>query len=705
MSLNFRNKTDADINKRYNPPQQIKDVRQSVYDRYQDMKNGRKLPGGGNIEAKWDQNMKDYEGWRPPRNADDWQSNIVPPFTTTIVEKALSEVIDQTMQPKVTPRGPEDVERAKVMNYIKDYTWEIGDGDLQLYSSIKQAFILGKTVWQEDFWQDKRQVRMLKKFDQEKGIEEYITKEIYDFNDVYGETVDLYNFFLDPMARTINSGRYKANDCIRRYIMNYDTFIENFQGKIWNPLNAAKFVKAGGDTNYYQFYTPPEGIDKSNQVEVLFFWGRRPDKMIVVANDIVIRDGPNPYNHKQLPFAEGSDVPSLNQFYGRGEPSLLESIQEELKTIRRMRLDRQHIDLWKMFLVSNRETLDEEEAIVAPSRFLYVDDPSTSIKALEYRDVNPSAYKEEDLLKQDGREVTGVTSPQPSGTATEAAIFKESTMKALKLKIWLLSRELLTNIVRLRVPNITQFYSTPMVEKIVGEGKTASYRRIRTTDMALEFTREGKLVEKKEKGEHFFVISPDLITPQAGGWDYKLSGEPTFPISKPLLQQKVNELMQHPVIQLAIESGYYDVGKLADKMNEINDFDPEEFKAKALEEESPIDQEQLLELANRENEILLNGKRLPPTAYANMAHSNIHLAFMDSEPFVKAIANNKEILSNMIFHVKGEAKAQEMRQQGQPGQPAQGQPQTTVAQGIEGGEAKAAMPGRLLGAEGIPKVV
>ena len=698
--LEFRKNDKAGINNRYKPSEEIQKDRESVYRRYTEMKDARSV-----FEPKWDKWEKNYEAWRPPRNEDDWQSNITPPFTTTIVERALAEIIDQTIQPKIVARGPEDKPKATILTYIKDYTWEIGDGDLQLYAAIKQVLILGKTIWQEDFWQDRRQVRVLKKFDLEKGIEEYEVKEVDDFNDVYGENVSLRDFFIDPMARTINSGRYKANDCIRRYIMNFDTFQETFQGKIWNPLDAAKYVEPGGDLNYYQYYQPPTGINKDNQVEVLFYWARRPDKLIVIANDVVVRDGPNPFAHKQLPFAEGSDVPRLDKFYANGEPALLESIQDELSTLRRMRIDRQHMDLWKMFMVSNRDNLDDEDAIIAPSRFLTVEDPN-AIKALEYRDVNPSAYREEELLKQDGRQVTGIESPQPAATATQSAIFKESTMKSLSLKIWLLSRQLLTNIVRLRVPNIVQFYSTPSIEKIVGGEKVAQYRTVRTNDTAIEFTRDGGIVEKKEKGEHFFEVSPDMITPQYGGFDYKLSGEPTFPVSKPLLQQKVNELTQHPIIQGAVQSGYYDLGKIADWMMEINDKDPEEFKVtqqNAGQGGEVVDEAQLLELANRENEIMLNGKQLEPTAYATRSHTDIHLAYMGSEPFKQKASQDKAIIEAFTYHVMGEGKAQEMR--GQPAGAAGGmaqpqQPPMSPAQGVAGSEAQAAQPAMAIGPTG-----
>ena len=115
--LEFRNNKKAKINQVYNPPDKIQKDRLMVYRRYSEMRDGR-----GDIESKWDKWERQYEAWRPDKSADDWQSNIVPPFTTTVVERALAEIVDQTLQPKILARGPEDKVKAKLMNHIKDYT-------------------------------------------------------------------------------------------------------------------------------------------------------------------------------------------------------------------------------------------------------------------------------------------------------------------------------------------------------------------------------------------------------------------------------------------------------------------------------------------------------------------------------------------------------------------------------------------------------
>ena len=701
------------------------------------MKDSRTAKG---VESDWDRGEKRYEAFREELAEGDWQTNIVPPFTTGIVERILAETVNQTIQPTVAARGPEDVAKAKVVNYVKDYSWETGFGDLELYNSLKQALVKGKTIWQEDFWKEVRPVKVMTSFDYQKNEEVYEQVDLTEHDDVYGETVPLEDYFNDEKGRTVNRGRYRARDCIRRYIMDISTVRATFKGTIWDQHGAVQYVKPGGDVNYWQFYHPDEGISKETDVEVLFYWSRdvipnngsTRDWMVMVMNDVVTRSGPIPFNHKQLPFAEGSDVPSINQFYGRGEPKLLESLQDELTTIRRMRIDREHIDIWKMFLVSNRETLTDQDAVVAPSKFLFVDDPRNSIVPLEYRDINPSAYKEEEYLKADGRFVTGMESPAPAESATEAAIAKESTMKQVTLKVWLWSKELTTQIAMLRVPNIIQFYQTPKIERIMGLKNSQKYqqmiqeaerenqlvdvdgvkyrkrpRNIRTTGVALELTREGKLLEKRTPGQdNFFDIPPDMLVPSRGGYDLKMSGEPQLPISKPLRQQKAGEFMQHPIIMAAVKSGYYDVGKMADQLSETNDYDPESFKIDEStqgQQQSPVDMNKLLELANEENQLIMQGKRIKGTAYATKEHLDMHIAFMDSPEFQQKAT--EDIIANMAYMILWETKAIEAREKamgnktgmmGNPNQPmAPGD--GAEANAVAGSEAQAAAGAKAVG--------
>ena len=191
--------------------------------------------------------------------------------------------------------------------------------------------------------------------------------------------------------------------------------------------------------------------------------------------------GPNIFKHKQLQFAKSIDVNRLDRFYGKGEPELLDSIQDELNTLRRMIIDRNHLDIDKSFLVSQNTMLNDEDLIARPHAMIPVDDPK-SVQALEYGDLPLSVDRTLKSIQEDSIRVTGIDDRFQSlqrspSTATEAAILKESTIKRIKMKISNLEAGFLVDIGRMRVSNIIQFYSQPKLEKIVGEEGTQEYKR------------------------------------------------------------------------------------------------------------------------------------------------------------------------------------------------------------------------------------
>src|SRR3990167_9710810 len=315
-------KKESTIRAYYQPEGAEKKELQSTYERYDAMKNSsdRKV-----AEKEWEKGRRQWEAMREERGEDEWQSNHVVPLTTAVVETALSEIIDQPPKPFILPRGREDVPKSMVMGHIFDYTWEISDSDLEEEDVLHDALIEGTGIGQEYFYSDIRKIKTkLKKNSKTEWDEE----DQVDYNDSYLECVKNDDFFIDENARSFR-GPYAARDCIRRYIMHIDDFKQFFKGPVWDPLGNAKFVIPGGSTDYYEWYKPPQGIDHKNYVEALWHWVVKPtDWLKIVVNDVMVVMGPNPYKHKQLPFARAIDVKRTHRFYGKGESALLESIQD-----------------------------------------------------------------------------------------------------------------------------------------------------------------------------------------------------------------------------------------------------------------------------------------------------------------------------------------------------------------------------------------
>lgn len=668
-----------------------------VYRRIKEMKDARAASG---IEAKWDRWQKQYDGYREDKKENEWQSNIVVNTTAGIVESQISEAIDQNYRPRYLPRGSEDAPRATVMNAINDYTWEVGMADVEVYKMTQEAFVLGTSIGQEYYRKEKRIVQQILET-KKNGEVKYKDIEINDFEDVYLEHVRLQEVWFDEYGRSLN-GTYSAKDCVRRVIMNIDDFKNFFKGPIWDPMGNAKYVQPGGDVNYYEFYKPSEGIDHSKQVEVYWYWSTRPtpgrpnisDHLMVVANDVMIVRGPNPYNHKRLPFVRQVDILNASNFYGKGESQLLESIQEEQTTLRRMILDRNHLDIDKMFLLSNRETdLSDDDLIARPHGVINVEDIE-NVKPLEYGDLPVSVFKSLEMLGDDAIRITGqddrMQSVQSPTTATQAAILKEATLKRLRTKLWLLRNLTLYNVGLLRESNIRQFYSVPKVEKIVGQKGTDNYysrvrdaykagrlvmkngvphenkyKTIRLSNQKLNVTNDGVTLQKS-KEPTFFEATPELINPMYGSFDVKISPMPSIPVSKPLMQEKVSamfdRLIQFPSI--------YSQEKLGDALLETHDYDPDEFKP-----DKPI-QEQLssnlvgksLQVAQVENQEIMSGKDLPPTPYAMEPHTEAHIALINS-PEMMELPPDSPILASLVRHIQGELQAQQQRASVMGGQP------------------------------------
>lgn len=656
---------EANIRKIYVPADAEYQVLKHVYDRKRDMGLARQP-----FEDEWKKNIKQWEAVRDPRTSNDWKSNIYIPMTTSIIEAQLAEIINQEMMPWAVARGAEDEPKAKVMNAILQYTWDVSKSNVALFDIIKDALIYGTGIGMEYFWKEPRTVT----------LSNGDSKDILEFDDCYLQPIKLEDFYVDERGQSF-FGPKQAKDCIWRNIMDYDDFRVFFRGPIWDPQNQAELVKPGGDTNYYEFYSPPERLDHSREVEVLWYWSKSEDKFVVVANDVVIRNEPNPYKHKQLPFIRAIDIKRPYKFYGKGESELLESLQEEENTLRRMIIDRNHLDLDKPILTSDTLTIEDDDAMASPHKIIPVGDVN-QVKFPEYSDVPKSTFMTLEMLNEDKVRVTGMDERQQSvstaGTATEAAILKEATLKRLNMKMWHIKNDTLVDAGKLRVANIMQFYSQPKMMEIVGEkaveeakakgklvmsdGKAfqTSYRNIRLENQKIEInnqTRQPTILPAK--GYSFFEADPRFFLPNAGSFDIRYKASSQLPISRPLEQQKADEMYDRLIKNPAV-----DQWKLAEMLLESRDKDPDNFKIQQPGQQQPEGPQvsQMVDLASVENELMMQGKEIGPTAYASPVHTQIHIDFINTDKFRKDVpVEDAKILQIFTNHAMGEIAAQMMR--------------------------------------------
>lgn len=722
---NFKNNQKAEINSSYTPEGEESNFREHVYTRFHHMKTGRQK-----YDQHWDDWEKQWEGYRPERASTDWKSNIVAQMSTSIIETLMAEIQQYDIEPPIKGRGYEDVPRVEVIKEAVKYSKQQGDFKLEEHDIKKEAFIYGQGFGEELYWQDKKSVKFAKTRKNKKDEDEVYFEEaqMFNYNGMYLEHVPVRDIWFDEAAKTINRGRRMANDCIRQLIMTKDSAIDFLSDDRWNMSENLKYVQAGVKDEYYQFYTPPGRLDSQEEVQILFYWAIRPDVLGVVANDVVIHMGPNPYNHKLLPFVQAYDVKRTNSLYHKGEMELLESIQEELTKIKRMRLDRLHLTIDPMWLTARRDNISEDDLMSRPHGNIEVDDPTSAARELRPSDTPQSAYKEDESLMNEAQRVTGIDDgsqaiQRTSLTATEFAGLRESTLRKVSLKLWHIHNGFHVSHTRLRVSNILQFWTKPQYEALLGDKKSKEYQMmVERLDRAGKLeeidgqnfmvdyptirTDGRKITEKKgkisildAKGDHFFTIKPEHIVPYYHGYDIVYDGTPDLPLTKTIMQTKAAEAIDR-ILPLALSGvGGYDAGRTMDWYIKKLDEDPDTFKAVEQEQEGGQDQ---LELAMLENQEMMKGNRLPPTAYAVPQHSQIHTAFMKSEPFQRLNENDptqKAIMDTFTQHVQGEIMAQQQRK----GQSPEGPQIQGVSGQSTGGQSQdvQSVPGDRAGSSGI----
>lgn len=692
------------IREYYKPTGKEEEMLRRVYKRKVQMEGGTDYQ---RASRDWDKWRGLWEAARIPPD-EEWQSNHIVPLTPSVVETILAEMIDQAPKSFIMARGSEDKAKANFFRHVFDYSWETSNTDVALHDILKDGLICGTGIGQEYYLKAPRTIQY---WDKDAGGNlEIKEKQVYDYDDVLTEPVKLEDFLVDETARGF-TGPYSARDCMRRYIMDKDDAVNYFKQPGWDGLaKNLGFIKPGGDTNYYEFYKPPEGIDKENQVECWWYWSKYPDDwLVVVINDVVAYMGPNIYKHKKLPFFRSVDVKRTHSFYGKGEPQILESTQDEKNVMRRMLIDRNHLDIDKMFAVSNRATLNEEDLMARPHGMIEVDDPAM-IKAVEYGDVGRSYEVSMKYLDEDGVIATGVdprlSSMPTGGTATEAAIVKESALKRIRLKLRILERESLVEMARLRMSNILQFYPQPRLEKIAGDKSSMKYqaevqklqaqgllvqpegggdplrkryRDVRVKDKEIDYDVTGQMIERPIKGYSIIEAKPEMYTPlNEVGYDIKFKAGSTLPVSEALMQTKAAEMYDR-----LINNQAFDPQKLGDMLLEVNDYEPDDYHVEEVQgedEQMQSDQrvQQQIELAMEENKQMAQGIAVPATPYASPAHSRMHIEFLKSQQ----VPPDAKIVQLFSDHVVPEVMAQ-MQRSGQGGTDAQ----AVAGQITAGGEA------------------
>jgi hypothetical protein len=637
-----------------------RESRRKVWDRFCAMRDD---PLRKEAEKDWELGDKAFLQWMPERELGDWRSHLVLPDSFSAVQSHMQETIDRRSRPVLESVESSDLAVELFVNSIMGWSMDRTGFDYQEYLAKQCAAIRGTSWVFEDYILEKREVHDPTGVDADGNLT-YVKKEIIDQDDTFTTFVENEYVFIDPAATHINNAR----DQIRREVLDWKEF-KRVYGKKSDFMNINFVPKCGAIADYLAhstsnmnaYWQRPRDMS-DDDVEVLHYYNRSEDEYLVLANNVLIRLGYLPTKHKELPGTPHTHYNVPGRIWGLGIPKVIYSLTEERTSLRNLAIDRQNMQLNKMFLVNDLIDLDDEDFRVRPNGFVPVNTNGLPIdnviKSVDYGDMPASYYKAEDMLLEDIRRAHGIDersqAVEPGGTATGAAITQASSQRRIALINTLAEMDSLVRIGRLKWSNIQFFYPAPRVERITEDNEIREkkvYRRIKVDGNEFKIINDDgklRLATQEIDGASGFKLDKTHARFMQGDFDVIVAAESTTTMSKPLRQAKTTEMFNLLLLNPQA-AAVVDMNKAVKRYLKINDEDPKDW----MKGNGMTDQD-WKRLAIHENMVMATGQPLAPTPEATEAHTEEHLNFMNTKDYDDLIAQNPAIEAIFEEHVFGE---------------------------------------------------
>lgn len=664
----------------YNPSnKKEREVRRQTYYRYYQMRDN---DWRSEAEREWEMADKEYQLWISDEalstmttqgstvnsfnygysttqiaDPDETRSHLKLPDSFAAIQSHMQETIGRKSRPTLTATNSSEEPIQEFSNSVMNYNMNNTNFDYNYYMSGLSAAIRGTSFLYDYYRFEQRWVKDLDDVDNETG--EYIYKErlITDFDDDFTEWIPNEFCYIDEKARTIDY----ADDAVRREILNIRDF-QRIYGMKKDFINQ-DLVTRGGETTTRSFFKLPKDIT-GNDVEVLHYYNRALDAYWVVANNVVVHYGPLPTKHKEIPFAVRYYYRVPGRFWGMGIPRIIHMLAEERNTIRNMNMDRQHMQLNKMFLHNNMYDIDEEDLVTRPGGLISIDTNglplAQAIQPLEYGDVGPSYFKSDEIMIQDISRAIGIDlekEEEPSATATAAALKQENYLKRIVMLATLDEMETIIRIGRLKWSNIQFFYPLGRMDTIYEDREEKQQQVFKT------ITTDGQKFQIKNvngtptlnvediTGASSLELNKKMAKYMEGNFDISVDATQFTPVSRTVQQTRTTEMftlfMGNPQT-----ASLLDIGKGMARVLKVNDEKPQDWLAGVNQDPGSA----MLQ-AETENRVMAASQPLGPTPGATEEHTLIHIMFTQSQQYNQLLQTHPEIKQIFADHIMGEHEA------------------------------------------------
>ncbi len=384
----------------------------------------------------------------------EWGAELFIPYTFATIETLVPRVLDRDPRMVVKPLSEQARNGTQPISRLFEQRQNEIDYALKLQPvarrGLKYGLGVGKTHWERDA----RQVKKLERRIYGSGFTER-EREVVRSEGPQFEDVDLFDFFWDPAAKSIETCEaamhraYRSRAYVAKMLKS-GTWDRRIDPKVVEQLTAEtnpgeahreRLVEAGlsdPDTRQGQMHEVWEYHDGEEVITVL------DGALVVLARPS--------FFHRELPFQIFRPTLQEGEFPGIGEIEPIAHLQYELNTLRSQRRDNATLVLQKAFLYMEGR-VDPEDLVIAPGGGIAVQGmPRDTIVPLEIGEIPASGYSEEEALKRDIERTVGVSDTVAGGesgagvneTATGVQLIQSAANIRIKQKVKNLEAETIT---------------------------------------------------------------------------------------------------------------------------------------------------------------------------------------------------------------------------------------------------------------------
>lgn len=598
--------------------------------------------GSKNWILRWDLQDKMAISWAKSPSKDEFESNVKSPMAMGRIDSTMQKLRRLDLQWVIRPEDSDesdDKRKARVIQELLNQLFHEKAYKERLNTWWQDCLTHGSSFIQIYYLKKSRKVKVYKEDIEKMSDEEreklknkekvYEEKTIYDYDDIAIEPVDIREIYVDPSARVLHGTSYEAQYIIRRMLPS----LEQFEAMFKNDPDAKNVEKVRPASAYgvddREFFEPPTDVSDDNYVQLLQYYNKAEDKYVVIANDIVIKDMPLPYEHKQLPFEKIDASKVLNQFYGSGIPDKVAQIQAEVEILKNLTTDRLHITANPMLKVKSSIYGEFSKAYrEAEPGMMFPVNNIDDVSPLEYPTMNFDLFRALEILERDAVLATqidpiqmGVNQKYVSATTSMLTKEQMDSYIGSLIDLW---KESLTNMAYQIVSLMAQFYTKPRFDEA---NEKAKNRKVKLEGIEIN-PETMEVVQKNSKEYSFLEVKPEYFEVN-GDWDITIAPESVEVKSKAIEMQKAQAniaqmapFMVDPSNKKAVSmhpAPWIDGPKLLQHYIEVNDM-PEDILAKLSEDEDIS-----VKRAELQGKSMVKGENVPGIPGESDVHKQVHV--------------------------------------------------------------------------------